>query len=245
MLDFFKNTVKRVLPKPFIRFCMSIATFVYHKYYLLRHGPLVIRQGTTDSEVFKAILVRRDYRLPVDINPTLIIDGGAYVGYSSIYFSLKYPRAKIIAVEPNDSNFEILEKNTRNFSNIQRIKAGLWDKNASLKIRDCGSGAWGYRTEELEETTNSELQGITVNALLEDSGFDRIDILKLDIEGAEKRIFARDFEVWLQKVTILAIEIHDDCKPLIDSALRAGNWEEYLRNDFFIFVNRDAITTKA
>ena len=51
-------------------------------------------------EVFKAIFIRRNYRFPVDINPKLIIDGGAYVGYSSIYFSLKYPQAKIIAVEP-------------------------------------------------------------------------------------------------------------------------------------------------
>jgi FkbM family methyltransferase len=236
---FFKKTAKRVLPKPFIRCCIAIATFVYHKYYLLRHGPVVIRQGTTDFEVFKAIFVRQNYRFPIDINPTLIIDGGAYVGYSSIYFSLKYPQAKIIAVEPNDSNFEILEKNTRNFPNIQRIKAGLWYKNAPLKLRDVGTGHWGYRTEDVEEGADSDLQGVTVKRLLDDSGFDRIDVLKLDIEGAEKEIFAKDCEVWLRKVKILAAEIHDGCKPLIDSVLYKGNWKEYLSNDVFIFVNQD------
>jgi hypothetical protein len=68
------------------------------------------RQGTSDSEVFKDIFVRRNYRLPVYTRPKLIIDGGAYVGYSSLYFSLKYPEAKIIAVEPEDSNFELLEE---------------------------------------------------------------------------------------------------------------------------------------
>jgi FkbM family methyltransferase len=201
---------------------------------------VVIRKGTTDIEVFEAIFVRRTYHFPVDIKPKLIIDGGAYVGYSSLYFSLKYPQAKIIAVEPEDSNFEVLEKNTRNVPNIRRIKAGLWYKNAPLKIRDFGAGHWSFRTEEAEETEEFGLQGITVSSLLEDSGFDRIDVLKLDIEGAEKEIFGRDCEPWLRKVNILAAEIHDGCKPLVDSALRKGKWKEYINNDVFVFVNSDA-----
>jgi FkbM family methyltransferase len=239
---FFKRTAKRVIPKSLVRCGFSVATFVYHWYYVLRHGPVVIRKGTTDIEVFKAIFVRGNYRLPVDIKPKLIIDGGAYVGFSSIYFSLKYPQAKIIAVEPEGSNFEILEKNTRNFPNIRRIKAGLWYKNAPLRVRDVGLGHWGFRTEEIEESKDSGLQGITVSSLLEDSGFDRIDVLKLDIEGAEKEIFARDCEDWLRKVNILAAEIHDGCKPLVDSALRKGNWKEYMSIEGCVFVNLDFIT---
>ena len=123
-MAFLKRTAKRFIPKALIRCCFSVATFVYHKYYVLRHGPVVIRKGTTDIEVFKAIFVRRNYRFPVDIKPKLIIDGGAYVGYSSLYFSLKYPQAIIIAVEPDNSNFEMLEKNTINFPNIRQSKRG-------------------------------------------------------------------------------------------------------------------------
>jgi FkbM family methyltransferase len=244
-MAFWRRTAKRFVPKALIHYCVWLAGFAYHKYYLLRYGPMFIRKGTTDSEVFQAIFIRRNYYVPVDIDPRLIIDGGAYVGYSSIYFSLKYPKAKIIAVEPNDSNFEILEKNTRTFPNIQRIKAGLWYRNAPLKISDVGFGHWAYRTEEAEETEASSLQGITVSSLLADSGLDRVDILKLDIEGAEKKIFAYDCEAWLRRVNILAAEIHDDCKPLIDTALHKGNWAEYQSNDVFIFVNQDAVGIKS
>jgi FkbM family methyltransferase len=239
-MAFLKNTAKRIIPTALIQYGFSVATFVYHKYYVLRYGSVVVRKGTTDLEVFKTIFVRRNYRFPVDIKPKLIIDCGAYVGYSSLYFYLKYPQATIIAVEPEDSNFEILEKNTRNVPNIRRIKAGLWYKNAPLEVRDVGLGHWAFRTEEVGETGHSGLQGITVSSLLKDSGFDRIDILKLDIEGAEKEIFARDCEAWLREVSILAAEIHDGSKPLIDSALRKGNWQEYMSNDVFVFVNLDA-----
>lgn len=78
-------------------------------YYKMKYG-IIVRKGTSDFEVYRDIFVLKHYSLPFKNEPGLIIDCGAYVGYSSIYFSTKFPKSKILAFEPSFSNFEVLKK---------------------------------------------------------------------------------------------------------------------------------------
>jgi len=81
---------------------------------------------------------------------------------------------------------------------------------------DPGLGKWGFMTQE----NNSEeeygdifhiVQGITIDKIMDDYGLDRISILKVDIEGAEREVFM-DSSQWLDKVDALIVELHGRMK---------------------------------
>lgn len=235
--------IKKIFPKILINLGKKFVTFFAIKYYSTKYDPLIVRKNTSDPHIFRQIFVQRDHSFPIDIKPKLIIDAGAYVGYSSLYFSSKYPQAKIIAIEPENSNFEILEKNTKKIANIKRVKAGLWHKEGFLKIVNAGLGHWGFMTKEATGLGNCDVKAITVNILLKESGFDKIDILKLDIEGAEKELFSKNYKSWLDKVNILIIELHDrmkkGCAKSFYSAINGYSWKKFKRGANIILIKKD------
>src|SRR5687768_3676011 len=99
-------------------------------------APVHLRPGTSDSGVFGQIFLKHEYDLNLGFEPKVIIDGGANIGLSSVYFKNKYPNAKIIAIEPDEDNFEMLRKNTATYSDIHIKKAGLWSKNQRSRMVD-------------------------------------------------------------------------------------------------------------
>ncbi len=143
-----------------------------------------------------------------------LIDAGSNIGLTSIYFLETYKNIKIVAIEPEDNNFKSLEYNLSNFNNVIKLKAGIWSRDAKLKIvndfRD--KSDWAYRVEESND--NNDLEAFSINTIAKTHKFDIIDILKIDIEGSEKELFTSpntnlDF---LNKTKCIAIEIHDEFK---------------------------------
>ena len=227
-MDQLLSWTKRIMPRAAIRAGVSAAAFVHWK---VNYPHISFRSGSTDFEAYKDVFIRRNYALPGDLRPSIVVDGGAYVGFSSLYFADKYPTARIIAIEPEPSNFSALRANTRGVPRIEPVHAGLWHKPGSLKLRDTGTGEWGFRTAEAENGVPAR----TVESVVSEYG--RIDILKLDIEGAEAKLF--EDPRWLHNVGILAIEIHDGCRPLIQRGLQTGRWSTYTNNEIFVFINEE------
>ena len=239
------NFAKKIFPRKFLFIGANLLHPIYYYYYLSKFKTLIIRKGSTDKHIFRQIFISNDCRLPAGINikPKLIIDGGANVGYSSLWFMNKYPDAKIMAIEPEESNYRVLVKNSKRWKNVVPIKAGMWHKNAFLKIVDDGTGEWGFRTEEVGSSRNASLKGITVDEILKQSGCDRIDILKIDIEGAEKELFSKDYS-WIDKVDVLIIELHDrlkaGCSKSFYSAIDKRDWNIYGNEANLVFVRKKA-----
>src|SRR5262245_23676162 len=74
--------------------------------------PVVVRRHSSDINAFDQIFVRRQYKcLDELVDVRLVVDCGANVGYSSAYFLSAHPNSRIIAIEPNPNNFEILRLN--------------------------------------------------------------------------------------------------------------------------------------
>src|SRR5437868_5144320 len=94
----------------------------------LRHAAadISIRGGTGDVSAFKKVFIKKEYDIEPASYPEVIIDAGANVGFSSIFFSLKYERAKVISIEPNKENYKLLANNTFFYRNIRCLNTVLW-----------------------------------------------------------------------------------------------------------------------
>ena len=110
-----------------------------------RH-PLWLRVPSSDVRTCKKIFVDQEYDFLMDPPPVAIIDAGANIGLASIYFASKYPAARVIAIEPEQSNFELLQKNVAPYSNIIPLQAALWNTNEEINLIDPGLGKWGFMT---------------------------------------------------------------------------------------------------
>ena len=237
--------VRKFFPEALKKIGWRAVTYIAIKYYSCKFNPLIVRNNTTDRAVFYDIFVLKDYNIPIAMAPRLIIDAGAYVGYASLFFASKYPSAKIVSIEPEDSNFEILEKNTARLPNIKRIKAGLWYRDGFLRMVDRGTGHWGYAVKEVTDFENYDVRAVSINTILENSGFDIIDILKIDIEGSEKELFSQNFDSWIGKVRVIIIEFHDrikeGCAETVYAAISRYAWREFRRGENIIFVREDLV----
>jgi len=192
---------------------------------------LVYRAGASDLDAFRQIFVDREYRCLDDLDDAgLIVDCGANVGYSSAYFLSRFPRSRVIAVEPDAANFEVLQKNLHRFGGrVTALKAGIWPRRAGLRFREerFGDGReWSYTVRETRPGESPQMDGIDIGSLLGTSGFERISILKMDVEGAEKYVFAENYQDWLGKVDAIVIEIHGhECADVFHRAIGPFGFE--------------------
>jgi len=181
-------------------------------------APFFLRLQTSDFPTFDQIFIRKEYNFGTVTPPKVIIDAGANIGLASIYFTNKYPDAKIIALEPEQSNFELLKENVSPYSNIIPVNAALWHKNEEINLIDPGLGKWGFMTERknaleegLVDSVCHAVQAMTVDKIILDFNLKKIDILKIDIEGAEKEVFS-DTSSWIERVDSIIVELHEHMK---------------------------------
>jgi FkbM family methyltransferase len=177
--------------------------------------PVWARFKSTDLDVFYQIFIEEEYScLAACDNPKLIVDCGANVGYSSIYFLNKYPQTRVIAVEPDEANFQVCQKNLLPYGErVSLIRSGIWSHQAGLVICEGNYGKgheWAIQVLECQAEQKPDIVATSISDLLEKSEFKNIDLLKVDIEGSEKVIFAHNYESWLDRVQNLVIELHDE-----------------------------------
>ena len=180
--------------------------------------PIYLRTPSSDIPTYQQIFIRRDYEFTVNRPPKTIVDAGANIGLAAVYFSNQFPEARIIAVEPEASNLEVLRKNIAPYKKITPVAGALWHENVKIDLVDPQLGNWAFMTQDHSDAEKSHgkfvhsVQGMTVEALMEAHGLDHIDILKIDIEGAEREVFG-DASAWIEKVDTVIIELHDRMKP--------------------------------
>lgn len=174
---------------------------------------IYLRHNTSDVKTFDKIFLDEEYDMSLDHPPGVIIDAGANIGAASIYFANKYPKAKIISIEPEKSNFQMLLKNTAPYKNISCLQKALWHTNEPLVIKNRDVNKESFEIGQQEGLCDQDIvQSTTVNDLIQEFDLPAIDILKIDIEGAEKEVFSNNV-AWLEKVGLIFIELHDRKKP--------------------------------
>jgi len=178
-------------------------------------SKIFLRPGTFDQAAFTQIFVKGEYDVELG-NPGYIIDAGANVGLASVLFANRYPDAKIIAIEPEQANYDLLCRNVQSYPNITTIKAGLWSHRAHLIIENPESKSTGFRVKETEDATG--LQAYGIEDLMEMLGTSYVDVIKMDVEGAEREILLNS-DSWIDRVGIILVETHDRHRPGCTAAL--------------------------
>jgi len=185
-------------------------------------SKLHVRLGTPDILVFNDLYHGKEQDWNFEVAPKTIMDAGAYTGLSTAYFATRYPDAKIIAVEPSEDNFALLLRNVSKLENVHAINAALWSETGSLVLTDPGRDYWGFTVQESDTDSGpdqkhslapaSKVDALTVSDLMSDYEVDRVNLLKVDIEGSEKEVFS-DARPWIDRVDAISIELHDRFKP--------------------------------
>ncbi len=174
--------------------------------------PVFLRRQSSDFMVFEEIYIDHQYQVNFPENSIkTIIDAGANIGLSALYFLGKYPKASIICLEPEDNNFELLQKNLGGYSNVILVKKGLWHTKENLSFIDAAAESWGFEVKAAKNG-DGQIEGISINDLVGDYNITTIDLLKMDIEGSEKEVFELN-NSWINKVKHIIVEIHEDSRP--------------------------------
>lgn len=176
----------------------------------------------------------------------LVVDAGGYIGISSIKINLLFPKSKIIVLEPNSENFEVLKQNVEQFLNIKPFNVALSGKHSKeIILNDRGTGEWGFSTAELNDTNlkkNSSVKCLNLERILLDNANNKIDLLKLDINGAEKEIFELNYDI-LKDIDLIYVELHERIMPGSFQVFKDFNDKEN-RNLLEVKKNRTFISSK-
>ncbi len=202
-----------------------------------------IRRDTTDWHVFEQMFVDEHYRLArlarapslratydriiADGRRPLIVDCGANIGMSTVYFEECFPEALVVAIEPERSNFEVLRRTVRTQESSICLNAAISNADGEVRLVDPGYGQWGFQTTR---SSGSNPNATTVPALsfrtvlahaAEQTVFEPF-LAKVDIEGAEEELFASD-TAWVDLFPVIVIELHDWMLP------GTGNSQNFLK----------------
>lgn len=181
------------------------------------------------------------YRKMVDSGRVpLIFDLGANMGASAVWFSIQYPNAHTVCVEPDKENFELLSTNTDGL-NVDLFHAAIGANDGIVDLIDHGGGEWGYTTRL---NPNGTIRMISLNKIISEKiaqGFQPF-IAKIDIVGAEDDLFS-DKTDWIDKFPLVIVELHDWLFP------KKGTARNFLRviSDLdrdFVYIGENVFSIK-
>lgn len=178
---------------------------------------LTIRTRSPDLQVVRACLLGEFEQAMAETDPQarFIVDAGGYIGLVSILLARRFPKARIVCLEPSSENFVIARENCAPYDNVTVLNKGLGAESGWAILRDRGTGQWGFSFTPSTDRPSAEMEGVDVISLpklMDRFGADRIDLLKLDIEGSEYELF-EVAESWIDHCQVLIVELHEGIRP--------------------------------
>jgi FkbM family methyltransferase len=179
---------------------------------------------------FKEIFVEEYYKFESANEAPVILDCGANIGTSCVYFKRLYPKAIVIAFEANPKIAEVLKENlrTNNFSDIEIVDKAVWihDQGVELGIEDADASSIH------KEDNKVKVGSIRLKNFLDK--FEQVDMLKIDIEGAELEVL-KDCRKSLSNVKNLFVEFHSFTKEKqnlseVINILEENNFRYYIKS---------------
>jgi FkbM family methyltransferase len=193
----------------FVRENNSNNTIQYNLFLKGKKLPISIRTFTGDFDIFYEIFWRKVYQIPKKIAAKeykTIVDLGANTGFTSVFYALHYPNAKIFALEAEEENYKILKQNTL-FSDNITVKHGAIDVQDGSVYLSSPDLSYNFKVSSEPQKNVQKIQAYNMFSFMNLFKINHIDLLKIDIEGMEQSILSSNNE-WLDKVDNIIIELH-------------------------------------
>lgn len=195
--------------------------------------PLRLRANSADIEAYFKVFVEEEYEFDIGFEPRTILDVGSHVGCSVAYFAARWPQAQILAVEPIRENLSLLHANVGDIPGVRILESALWGESGILCFHNPEGRTDSYMAQVANETTDG-VQAVTMAQLLLQTPEDHFDLVKLDIEGAERELFINN-SAWIERIGCLLVELHDrmipGCEDALNRALKPFYYERSQRGE--------------
>ena len=182
--------------------------------------PISGRHQFADYSALTNNIAREEYgAVAPREKPKVLVDGGAYIGDTAAWFLSKYPELVCYALEPQADNVEIARKNLAPYGSraILMECALSGDEGYAEFGGEAMGGAIGKGMVRVRTTS--------VPALLKIVPGGRINILKMDIEGAERDVIQSGADEWLHSVDMIIVELHSaEIRDVFDNVMRAHDF---------------------
>ncbi len=174
--------------------------------------PIVMRPASNDNYTFKEIIVDDAYGAVVERvnNAKYVLDLGANIGLASVFFARYWPEMHVVCVEPDKGNSILLETNLAPLLKTGRAAlclGAVWGQSGSVGLSDLERGHVNQFSCHDLQAGELGVPAYTIDELIRIHGLPRVDLLKMDVEGAEVNILTGDTS-WLDLVNAIAIEFH-------------------------------------
>ena len=212
-------------------------------------NPVAIRIDTSDMNVFHDIFIWDEYGFLKPVaERTTVLDIGVNVGYSSTYFAGIYPKCEVVVVELMHSNYKQLSRNTAFLGNrIRTVEAAVWSHNNGVSIADDtfrDGDAWSHHASEASDG-KSLVPSITMLNLMHKHSMPRVNICKIDIEGAEYELFADGNRGWTNHCDVILLEIHADLATFdIVDAMHNDGFHSFTAHELTIFYREPKVAKR-
>jgi FkbM family methyltransferase len=166
--------------------------------------PIKFIDSASFLVMYNEILERQIYRFNISSETPVIIDAGANIGLSIIYFKQLYPNASVLGFEPDPIAFETLKYNIQQLglTGVEVLEKGVWNKETSIRFYAEGADA-GRIALDSDQGNITHINTIRLKDYLNR----HIDFLKIDIEGAETTVL-KDCGELLRNVDRIFVEYH-------------------------------------
>lgn len=189
-------------------------------------GPVWLRSHTTDISVLGELVssdsygpLVRSFAGGADRPAPTIIDLGANTGLAARWIHAQAHGGRMVCVEPEAGNVAVLRRNLADLPAATVIAACVGGHERLVRLAT-SNGEFAFA---MRDDAEGDVPVLTMERILDEAGIDGIDLLKCDIEGAERELFA-DCASWINRVQVAAVECHDGltAPQLVDLLRRNG-----------------------
>lgn len=181
-------------------------------------GPLHLRGlGGGDYRMFRDTFCE-GFAPPVPDRCETVIDLGGNIGLATIFLARRLPNIRVHVVEPFADNVRMIEKNLQGLIRQGRCtvqQGAMWQADEMIEVLPPPlPGSYGA-VRVRSGNGDNRVEGMTMETLIDRSGFERVDMVKMDVEGAEAGMFRAGSD-WLHRTRALAVEFHGNARAECD-----------------------------
>lgn len=206
-----------------------------------RGHDVVYRPATSDPLAIYQVLLRQrgkaEYYLPPSLQPEVILDIGSNIGASILFFHEQFPAARIYGFEPNPETFRVLQKNVGSLPSVEVFNYGLGAADATVAVPFDGADFSRFMSKDKTADWSGPLSPTSCQIkhagdVVRDLGLRKVDLIKIDCEGAEYDVLTSLPPDTLFQSKWIVGEMHDESAfPLL--ALLAPHFDLDLKKRMF------------